>query len=523
MPSVLSRFSVPATSFVGVVLALALWQSVATALDGLFILASPVAVTRYIADNHQLLFRALMATLHSAAIGYLFGNLAAIVLACLAIVVPRLETSISFIALLIFCLPLVATGPILRVIFGPGIGPQTMLAALAVYYTTFVPLLVGLRAAPATWLDLIESYGHGPWHKLIYVRLWASIPYLVAGLQIAAPAAFLGAMVGEFTGAQRGMGVLCIQAMRSLDVNATWALALIASAVAIAVYVLTGWLGRMLWPGKPPLILSARSQAKKATVLQNALTFVLTGIFMLAAWQFSMDWLGLNAFFAKRPGDIWAYLATHEMASSHRAELFSALFETLSYTLPGYVAGLLLGAVLAVIFVISPAFSNMILPIAIALRSIPIVTTAPLIVLALGRGNTGIIAIVAIMIFFPTLVTCIQGLRQMPGQVLDVFESYGASAVDKLLLARVPAMLPALFASARIAVPTAILAVTVAEWLATGTGIGNVMALTASTSNYNKLWGAVVLMTLFSFLFYLLVGFIEQKVLAIYAPEQVKN
>lgn len=521
-PAIAGR-PLPVTSIIGVTVAIVIWHGFALLLEGQFILASPFSVVTYIFHNSGLLWRALWATLESAAIGYFFGNIAAILLACIAIMIPRLEMPISFVALLVFCLPLVATGPILRVIYGPGIGPQAMLAALAVYYTTYVPLLVGLRAAPSNWFDLIESYGHGAWHKLIYVRFWAAIPYLVAGLQIAAPAAFLGAMVGEFTGAQRGMGVLSIQAMRSLDVDATWALATIASSVAIAVYMLIGRLGDILWPDKPPLILASSSKSKRQTLAQNIITFLLTALFIIAAWQISMDAMGLSSFFAKRPGDVWAYLITHDMAFQHRAELFAALIETLSYTLPGYLAGLLLGAFLAVIFVMSPTLSNLVLPIAIALRSIPIVSTAPLIVLALGRGNTGIIAIVAVMIFFPTLVACIQGLRQTSGQVLDVFNSYGASPLEKLILAQVPAMLPALFASARMAVPAAILAVTVAEWLATGTGIGNLMALTASTSNYNKLWGAVVFMTLFSFLFYLLVGLIEQKVLSIYAPEQIKN
>jgi ABC-type nitrate/sulfonate/bicarbonate transport system permease component len=159
--------------------------------------------------------------------------------------------------------------------------------------------------------------------------------------------------------------------------------------------------------------------------------------------------------------------------------------------------------------------------VAIALRSIPIVTTAPLIVLALGRGPVGTITIVAVMIFFPTLVACIQGLRQAPGQVLDVMESYGTPRLRRLMLAEVPAMLPALFASARMAVPAAVLAVTVAEWLATGTGIGNLMALTASTSNYNMLWSAVVVLTLVSVAAYAAVGAVERRVLAVYAPEQV--
>ncbi|MBN8998636.1 MAG: ABC transporter permease subunit, partial [Rhizobiales bacterium] len=135
---------------------------------------------------------------------------------------PRTERVVQGLALTVFCLPLVATGPILRVLFGPGIGPQVTLAALGVYYTTFVPLVVGLRSVPAGWLDLVASYGRGRFQALLRVRARAATPYLVAGLQIAAPAAFLGAMIGEFTGADRGMGVLSIQTMRALDVEGTW-------------------------------------------------------------------------------------------------------------------------------------------------------------------------------------------------------------------------------------------------------------------------------------------------------------
>jgi sulfonate transport system permease protein len=157
----------------------------------------------------------------------------------------------------VFCLPLVATGPILRVFFGPGPGPQIALAALAVYYTTLIPLLVGLRAAPDSWFDLVRSYGRGRMSALVHVRAMAALPYLFAGLQIAAPAAFLGAMVGEFTGAERGMGVLTIRAIRALDVEMTWGLATVATAVAILAYLAIGALARRVLLEAPPVILAA--------------------------------------------------------------------------------------------------------------------------------------------------------------------------------------------------------------------------------------------------------------------------
>ncbi|MEM1287675.1 MAG: ABC transporter permease subunit [Pseudomonadota bacterium] len=505
----------------GLLAAILAWELLARFMEGSFLLAGPIAICIYLVEHADLMARALGVTLWSASLGFVFGNLAAITLASIAILLPRLEGTIAALALVVFCLPLVATGPILRVLYGPGIGPQVTLAAIACYYTTFVPLLVGLRAAPSSWFDLVSSYGRGRWSKLVNVRAMASLPYLIAGLQIAAPAAFLGAMIGEFTGAERGMGVLAIRAMRALDVDATWALATIASAVAILVYLAVGALGRALLPDRPPLILAAARGGVGGRAWSGLLTLGLSVISVMALWYGLMEVFELNRFFAKRPDDLWGFLISHANAASHRAELFGALTQTLTYTVPGYIAGLILGAVLASSFVIWPVLAGVSLPVAIALRSIPIVTTAPLIVLALGRGDLGIVTIVAVMIFFPTLVACIQGLRQTPGQVLDVFDSYGAGPWTRLVRAQLPAMLPALFASARMAVPAAVLAVTVAEWLATGTGIGNLMALSSSTSNYNMLWSSTVVLTLVSCLAYQCIGAIEQRVLVIFSPEQV--
>lgn len=502
------------------------WEMLAQALDGSFLLAGPIDVIRYLFANGGLIGRALAATLYEAVLGYFWGNIAGVSLAVAVVLMPRMENLVQSLALIVFCLPLVATGPILRVLYGPGIGPQVTLAALAVYYTTFVPVVVGLRAVPSSWRDLVASYGRGRVTELTTIRLMASVPYLVIGLQIAAPAAFLGAMVGEFTGAERGMGVLAIQAMRSLDVDATWALATVASAVSIAAYLGVGALGNWLWPDRPSLIMSAappaRASARRGKWATPLVGLALTVIVVIIAWWGLFEAFDVNRFFAKRPGDVWTYLVTAPAAADHRAVLFAAMAETMVFAVPGYLCGLLLGAVMAALFILVPPLTRVVLPMAIALRSIPIVTTAPLIVLALGRGAVGTITIVAVMIFFPTLIACLQGLRQTPGQVLDVFQSYAASPLRTLALARVPAMLPAFFASARMAVPATILSVTVAEWLSTGTGIGNLMALTNSTSDYNMLYSSIVAVTTLSAAAYVGVGALERRVLSIYAPEQLR-
>lgn len=512
-------------NLLGVAVLLVLWHIAASALTGSYMLAGPTAVINYLIAEHALIGRALAVTLQNAAWGFLAGNLAAIGLALLVTLLPALRLPIGAVALVVFCLPLVATGPVLRVLYGPGPGPQITLAALSVYYTTFLPLLVGLRAAPGSWFDLITLYGRGAWSTFIHIRIMASLPYLMAGLQIAAPAAFLGAMVGEFTGADRGMGVLALRAMRGLDVDATWTLALVAALVSMIAYGAIGLLAAWLGTSKPDILLAtapAKTSGNVASVLRSV-TFVLaTIVLILISWWVAMEAFALSRFFAKRPDDIWRYLMTAPDASANRAVLWAASQATLVQVIPGYLAGLGLGAALAMLLMLRPGLSGAVLPVAIALRSVPIVTTAPLIVLALGRGAAGTITIVAVMTFFPALVACMQGLRQAPGQVLDVMRLYATTPLARLWYAQLPAMLPGFFAAARLSVPAAILAVTVAEWLATGRGLGALMAMTASTSDYNLLWSAIVVVTAGASIGYALVGGVERLILSRLAPEQLK-
>jgi ABC-type nitrate/sulfonate/bicarbonate transport system permease component len=493
----------------GILAGLAIWELAARALGASYVLAGPTDVTLWLVANAGLMFRALGVTLSNAAAGFVIGNLAALFLAALALLWPRSERVATSLALLVFCLPIVATGPILRVTFGPGPGPQITLAALAVYYTTLIPLLVGLRAAPAAWFDLVRSYGRGRFALLVHVRAMAALPYLFAGLQIAAPAAFLGAMVGEFTGAEAGMGVLTIRAMRALDVEMTWALATVATAVAVAAYAAIGALARRTLRDAPPVILAAPERLSAAG--RGVGDLLMTAALALVLWWGLLTLLDLSPFFAKRPGDVLDALFLAPDAAETRATLARALGETAVLLGPGYLAGLAAGAGLASLLVLAPGLATAAMP----------VTTAPLVVLLLGRGAAGTIALVAIMVFFPTFVACLYGLRQAPGQILDVFDSYAAGPFQRLLRVRIPAMLPAFFAAARMAVPASVLAVTVVEWLATGIGIGTLMAMSASLSDYAMLWSAIVVVTLLSAAGYAAVGAVERRVFRIYAPEQL--
>ena len=248
----------------------------------------------------------------------------------------------------------------------------------------------------------------------------------------------------------------------------------------------------------------------------------MASVLVIGTWVGLFGLLGLDPYFAKRPAQVWEWLVTAPAAPEHRDDLLTAVGQTAAVAIPGYFAGLLAGVLLATAFSLSTRTRQALTPVAVALRCVPVIAIAPLLVAALGRGAFGTAVVVAIMTFFPTLVSCLYGLGQLPGQVADVFATYATPATRVLLLGRLPAMAPAFFASARIAAPTALLAATVAEWLATGTGLGNMMAVDAATSRYTSLWSTVVVVTLIALVAYALVAVVERRVLAVLAPEQAR-
>jgi ABC-type nitrate/sulfonate/bicarbonate transport system permease component len=210
---------------------------------------TPWAVLAQLADDGWSFYSPLLAATGGEAIrGYLTGNLLALAFAALVLLVPLLERLVVQLAVASYCLPLVALGPILSLLM-TGSGPMITLSALSVFFTTLVGTLLGLRSAEPATLDVVRAYGGGRWHALVKVRLIAALPATLAALKISAPAALLGAIIGEYMGhIDTGLGVAMTISETSLDVARTWDIALISGAVAGAAYGLTALVARVALP-----------------------------------------------------------------------------------------------------------------------------------------------------------------------------------------------------------------------------------------------------------------------------------
>lgn len=501
---------------------LIIWEIAArTVFAGSYVLAPPSGIIDRLSSEWPLYRRNLAHTTVNAAWGFLWGNLFAVTLAFVATLVPGLRRTIGGVSLTVFCLPLVALAPILRVVLGPGETTPIVLAALAVFFTTYIAALLGFDSAPAGALEVVRSYGRGRTMAFLVVRARASVPALFAGFQIAAPAAFLGALVGEFTGSSRGLGILTVQALRTLETDRVWTVAVVSTVVACGAYLFVGWLGRRLCPWAAAVDLTAApASATRRGVGWRLGAFAAPVAAVLLLWVGFLRVFDVHPFFAKTPVDVWTALISGPRAAETRALVLPALWDTVAITFLGFFAGLAAAIVLAVGFVLAPFLERSLLPVAVALRAVPIITTVPVIILLLGRGIFATVVIVAVMSFFPTLVNCHAAMRRTPDGILDVLRSYDAGPLPRAAVAHLPTAVPALLASARIAVPTSLLGATVAEWLATGRGIGNVMIVAANTARYDTLWVCVTLLTLVAVIGYWLVSVMERSVLSRMAPER---
>ncbi len=245
---------------------------------------------------------------------------------------------------------------------------------------------------------------------------------------------------------------------------------------------------------------------------------VISLLVVLALWEGFLKAFHLDPLVAKSPEAVAKYLFSGADASAHRRLVAKGLGQTMGDAALGFSAGLISATVVALVFLLSRSVEQALLPLAVTVRSVPLVAMTPLLTLVFGRGLLGTMVISGILVFFPALVTIIFGLRSTSRQVVEVCTAFGAGGWVVARKVMLPSALPALFASARVGVPGAVVGAMLAEWLATGRGLGYAMLQDASTFEYDHLWASVVAVTLTSVVLYYTVAGLEALVLARFGP-----
>ncbi|MGX7681400.1 ABC transporter permease [Jatrophihabitans sp. DSM 45814] len=237
---------------------------------------------------------------------------------------------------------------------------------------------------------------------------------------------------------------------------------------------------------------------------------------VLIGWIIFLKAFDVAPVVGKSPKAVWQYLFTDPEAAANRSAVFGFVRITLHDAALGFAGGMLAALVVAALFVLFRPAELAFMPIAMLLRSVPLVAMTPIILLIFKRGSAGVAVIGGIVVFFPALVNIVFGLRSASQQTTDLVLAFGGNRWTVIRKVAIPTALPAIFASARISVPGALIGALVAEWLATGRGIGGAILNAIGAFDYGQVWADIVVLTGVSLLLYTVVGVIETVVLTAY-------
>jgi NitT/TauT family transport system permease protein len=233
---------------IGVVAALTLVWQLITAGFGIptYIIPSPVEVWDSMVTNRAMLMQSTWPTLIESVLGFVLGNLVAILLAVLFVHWKLAERALMPVALFVRTIPIVAVAPVLVIMFGQGYTPKILIAALISFFPTLVNMVKGLESVDKQSLELLRVLSASRNEVLWKVRMFASLPYLFASLKIAAGNSVIGAIVAEWIGSQEGLGYLIIQATYNFNTPLLYATMTVASIMAVLFFGLVGLTERLV-------------------------------------------------------------------------------------------------------------------------------------------------------------------------------------------------------------------------------------------------------------------------------------
>jgi len=201
-----------------------------------YIVPTPTAIFGTFQKNFALLMDNLRPTLIEALAGFVIGNLAAVLLAVVFVHSRILQAAYFPIVLFFNTIPILALSPIIILIFGLGMTPKIVIAAVICFFPTLVNMIRGLDSPSDNEHELFRVLSATRWEIFWDLRLPRALPMLFSSLRIASATAVIGAIVGEWIGSDKGLGALIIQASFNYQSDRLYAAIVLSSCLSIAVF-----------------------------------------------------------------------------------------------------------------------------------------------------------------------------------------------------------------------------------------------------------------------------------------------
>ncbi|WP_299724104.1 ABC transporter permease [uncultured Tateyamaria sp.] len=216
---------------------LVIWQ-VGVRLFGVpqYIAPAPTDILGVFVSEFPLLMRNFWPTLIEAISGFFIGNMTAILIAVAFVHSRSVERAFFPIAVFINTIPILAIAPILVLIFGPGMTAKVVIAALICFFPTLVNMVRGLQSVSPQTLELARILSASKSEVFWKIRLPSSLPFLFSALKIASTTCVIGAIVGEWIGANVGLGALIIESTFNFRSPLLYATVFVSSGLSVLLF-----------------------------------------------------------------------------------------------------------------------------------------------------------------------------------------------------------------------------------------------------------------------------------------------
>ena len=229
-----------------------------------FMLPSPAQVLTRLIDVLQdgSLVRHSLITLMEVLSGLAIGLGSAVILGYWLAKLTWLERILAPYIVASQSVPVVAIAPLLVIWLGPGVLSKIMITALIVFFPILINVIVGVRSVPHDLYDLMHAFQASRWQIFRYLEVPAAMPVFLGGLRVGATLAVIGAVVGEFVGADRGLGFLVNVGRGLYDTALVFVAVFTLVAMAMGIYGMVSLLESKLlfWQQR---LGSGRSQIQK--------------------------------------------------------------------------------------------------------------------------------------------------------------------------------------------------------------------------------------------------------------------
>ena len=211
-----------------------IWQMAALGMDAAYILPSPIQVVQKLWDLRGPLFTAhLPATMQVVAIGLIISIVLGMALAILMDASPVAEKALYPLVIASQTIPTTALAPLFVLWFGYTIWSKVLVTVLITFFPITITVFDGFRSVRTEMKDLMFCMGADTRQMFFKLKIPAILPYFFSALKMAVPLSVIGAAIGEWLGAQSGLGYFSRRMMTQLDGAGVFAPILLLSIAAM--------------------------------------------------------------------------------------------------------------------------------------------------------------------------------------------------------------------------------------------------------------------------------------------------